>query len=143
MLKWMPCSWLKTDITLLLDTCIVYDWLMGQISGYSAIDLIQNEGAYVSPIVVWEIAIKHALGKLDLPTVEIVDEIETQGFLWLHISARHAQSVLRLENHHKDPFDRFIIAQAQQKSMRIMTYDKIFMSYLPETLIIRKSQMPN
>jgi PIN domain nuclease of toxin-antitoxin system len=126
------------DMPLLLDTCIVYDWLMGQVSDYGAIDLIQSQGAYVSPITVWEMAIKHALGKLDLPSTDLVDDIAEQGFAWLNITARHAQDVLHLEHHHRDPFDRFLIAQAQRESMRIMTYDKVIVSYLPETLIVRR-----
>ena len=44
-------------MTLLLDTCIVYDWLMGEIRDADAIRLVETAGAYVSPVSIWEMAI--------------------------------------------------------------------------------------
>jgi PIN domain nuclease of toxin-antitoxin system len=65
---------------LLLDTCMVYDWLMGEINGHPAIERIQSEGATVSPVSVWEMAIKYGLGKMALPSIKIAEDIEAQGF---------------------------------------------------------------
>lgn len=45
---------------LLLDTCIVYDWLLGEIKDLAMIEQIQTEGAWVSAVSVWEMTIKHA-----------------------------------------------------------------------------------
>lgn len=123
---------------LLLDTCIVYDWLMGKISDTHSIERIQEEGALVSVVTPWEMAIKNGLGKMPLPTQRIAEEIEAQGFQWLGISPYHAQSVMSLASFHKDPFDRMLIAQAKYEKLEVMTYDAIFRRYLPDALIISK-----
>lgn len=47
---------------LLLDTCIIYDWLMGNLADAKNVDLIAQSGAFVSPVSVWEMAIKHGMG---------------------------------------------------------------------------------
>ncbi len=122
---------------LLLDTCIVYDWLMGAITDRPTIDLIIAGGALVSPVSVWEMVIKHGLGKMHLRSPQIAADIEAQGFRWLNINPYHAQTVLHLAGHHKDPFDRMLIAQARHESLSIVTYDAIFQRYLADTLIVR------
>ncbi len=123
---------------LLLDTCIVYDWMMGKLQDTSSISLIRTEGALVSAVSVWEMAIKHALGKLPLPTTNIANDIEAQGFQLLNITAFHAQSVLDLGNHHKDPFDRLLLAQAKNESLRIVSYDTVFQEYTDAVLLLTK-----
>ena len=123
---------------LLLDTCIVYDWLMGEIKDRPNIERIQAEGAIVSSVSVWEMAIKNGLGKMALPSSHIAEDIEAQGFQWLNITPYHAQGLLDLGGHHKDPFDRLLIAQAKYETLRIVTYDAIFQNYLDDILLIRK-----
>jgi len=124
---------------LLLDTCIVYDWLMDKLDDSDLVDLIQTSGAFVSAISVWEMTIKHGLGKMDLPSQNIADDIQAQGFDWLNITPYHAQAVIKLEHHHKDPFDRLLVAQAKTESLKIVTYDKIIVNYLDNTLLVRHS----
>ena len=114
---------------LLIDTCIVYDWLMGRIVDGKLVDQITTKGAYVSAVAVWEMAIKHALGKLPLPTTKLVETITEQGFVWLSVQPRHAETVLALPSHHRDPFDRMLVAQAQVEGLRIVSYDKMFERY--------------
>lgn len=123
---------------LLLDTCIVYDWLMDEIKDDVWIKRIQTEGALVSAVTVWEMAIKNALGKLPLPSTNIAQEIQAQGFSWLNITPFHAQTILELADYHKDPFDRLLVAQAQHESLQIVTYDAIFQSYLKNTVVLKK-----
>ena len=123
---------------LLLDTCIVYDWLMGEIKHRPSIERIQTEGALVSTVSVWEMAIKNSLGKMALPSLRIAEDIEAQGFQWLNITPYHAQTVLELADHHKDPFDRLLIAQAKYEKLSIVTYDAVFQDYLDDVLFIRK-----
>jgi PIN domain nuclease of toxin-antitoxin system len=120
---------------LLLDTCIVYDWLMGEIRDDNAEALIQAEDAYVSPITVWEMAIKHRIGKLILPTTAVESAITEQGFAWLAVQPSHAQALFALPPLHRDPFDLLLIAQAKAEGMQIVTYDLIFADYLPDTII--------
>ncbi len=120
---------------LLLDTCIVYDWLMGEIQDAKLEVLIRTEDAYVSPVSVWEMAIKHWLGKLKLPTKEVKNAITGQGFAWLPVQAAHAQAIFALPQFHRDPFDLLLIAQGQAEAMRVVTHDTIFARYLPDTII--------
>lgn len=84
---------------------------------------------HVSAASVWEISIKAALGKLDLPGVDLLDEIPANGFLELAITARHARAAGALPRHHEDPFDRMLIAQAQLEGMTVVTRDGAFASY--------------
>lgn len=123
---------------LLLDTCIVYDWLMDELKNQDWIAQIQIQGAIVSAVSVWEMAIKNGLGKMPLPSIFIASDIAAQGFQWLNISPFHAQTVLSLDNHHKDPFDRLLIAQAKYEALRIVTYDGIFQNYLEDVIILKK-----
>jgi len=120
----------------LLDTCIIYDWMMGTLAHQQTIQLIEQSGAFVSAVSVWEMAIKHGLGKMPLPSRNIVQDIKAQGFAWLNITPYHAQAVLELAHHHKDPFDRLLIAQAQCEAMRIVTYDSLFTEYLADTILV-------
>lgn len=123
---------------LLLDTCIIYDWLMGEIKDGEAEALIRAEDAYVSPISIWEMAIKNRIGKLKLPTAEVEGAISDQGFAWLAVQPSHAQAMFTLPSLHRDPFDLLLIAQAKAEVMRIVTYDPIFFRYLSDTIIPRK-----
>jgi PIN domain nuclease of toxin-antitoxin system len=125
-------------MALLLDTCIVYDWLMEEINDPYWISRIQTEGAIVSAVSVWEMAIKNGLGKMPLPSLAIAADIEAQGFQWLNISAFHAQTVLELAHHHKDPFDRLLIAQSKYEGLQIVTYDAIFQEYLDTVILLKK-----
>lgn len=123
---------------LLLDTCILYDWMMDALADPETVALIQQTGAFVSAVAVWEMSIKHALGKMTLPSRRIVEDVEAQGFGWLNITPSHVQALLDLPAHHKDPFDRLLIAQAQCEGMQILTYDRLFRDYLPETRLVRQ-----
>ncbi len=89
---------------ILLDTCIVYDWLMGRLQNAGFIAQIQANGAIISAVSVWEMAIKASLGKLALPDANIAGAIEAQGFSWLNITPAHSQSVLALTRLYNDPF---------------------------------------
>jgi PIN domain nuclease of toxin-antitoxin system len=123
---------------LLLDTCIVYEWLLGEINHQPCIEKIQTEGAMVSSVSVWEMAIKNSLGKMALPSTDIAKDIEDQGFRWLNITPYHAQAILKLDLYHKDPFDRLLIAQALVENLCIVTHDTIFQDYLNNVIILKK-----
>lgn len=82
----------------------------------------------VSAAVIWEIRIKQALGKLQIPA-DFYPVIKDQGFELLPISADHAYAAGGLPMHHRDPFDRMIIAQAGLEKLSIVTRDNIFKKY--------------
>ncbi len=85
----------------------------------------------VSPVTYWEMAIKISLGKLRLSQSlsNIMDEANRQGFYLLSIEKQHLLVVETLPFHHKDPFDRMIIAQAMSESKTIIGKDGNFPHY--------------
>jgi PIN domain nuclease of toxin-antitoxin system len=83
---------------------------------------------FVSIASMWEIAIKRSLGKLTAPD-DLPDRITGEGFAWLPISAAHAWHVHDLPMHHRDPFDRLLIAQALIERLPVVTTDARFEAY--------------
>jgi PIN domain nuclease of toxin-antitoxin system len=77
----------------------------------------------VSAVTIWEIEIKRELGKLEAPT-DLVDQLSTHGFLELPIEWEHAVTAGRLPPHHRDPFDRMLIAQALIEDLVLLTADE-------------------
>lgn len=80
----------------------------------------------------WEIAIKYSLGKLELkknPAEWLPDLISKMGLHPLPISQRHALEVGRLPHHHRDPFDRLLVAQAKSEGLSMITPDSLFKDY--------------
>jgi PIN domain nuclease of toxin-antitoxin system len=86
----------------------------------------------VSTASVWEIAIKRVLGKLSAPD-DLPDHIVAQGFSWLPVGAEHAWQVRDLPPHHRDPFDRLLVAQALSERLPIVSADARFGAYGVET----------
>ncbi len=82
----------------------------------------------VSVVSVWEIAIKRSIGKLRAPD-NVIELIEEAGAEMLTITARHAHATGALPFHHRDPFDRLLIAQAQLEDCAIVTGDGAFPAY--------------
>lgn len=80
---------------------------------------------------VWELAIKMQVGRIELPVSpeEIASAAVRMGFLELPVSAAHAASVRSLPLHHRDPFDRLLIAQALHEPARFLTADRALGRY--------------
>jgi PIN domain nuclease of toxin-antitoxin system len=85
-------------------------------------------GAMISAASLWEIAIKSALGKLEAPE-SLPQRLVENGFELLPITADHAWQVRSLPHHHRDPFDRLLIAQAQVEHLSIASADPAFADY--------------
>jgi PIN domain nuclease of toxin-antitoxin system len=82
--------------------------------------------AYVSAVSLWEVALKSALGKLKLPApyADIFPyQLEQNGFGVLPITSGHCTRLLALPFHHRDPFDRLLLAQAEVEGMCLVTDD--------------------
>jgi len=115
---------------LLLDTHVVLWWLWNRRFSGEAMAAISepSNDVIVSAAAFWEIAIKRALGKLDVP-----DDIEAQlarnDFGTLPISVPHAMSAGALPRHHADPFDRMLIGQAMMEGLTVVTRDPRFGLY--------------
>jgi len=115
---------------LLLDTHVVLWWLddsselSDEVKG-----LIDTEPAvHVSAVTPWEIAIKQSLGKLEGPE-DLAERVRDSQFTGLPITAGHGVRASRLPGHHRDPFDRILVAQAQIEGMTLVTRDKWIPQY--------------
>jgi PIN domain nuclease of toxin-antitoxin system len=100
----------------------------------SAMDAIEDgaNDVHVSVVVAWEIAIKQSLGKLDLPRPAeqwLPDVLRRTGFEVAELGLAAATRVRALPWHHRDPFDRLLIAQALEEGYTIVTHDAAFSAY--------------
>jgi len=89
---------------------------------------------YLSVASVWELGLKRSLGKLDFDVKSAVQLLSANGINMLDINLAVTLLVNELPYHHKDPFDRIIIASAKVHDMGVMTSDKIFNTYGIKTL---------
>jgi PIN domain nuclease of toxin-antitoxin system len=96
-------------------------------------EIIQSSKStvWVSAASVWEIAIKYALGRGDMPvsSQEAMTYFRESGYRFLPVEAEHAAAVHDLPTHHQDPFDRILVAQALMEPMRLMTHDPLVALY--------------
>lgn len=115
---------------ILLDSHVALWWLDDHPSlGPRCRELIEHaDEAFISAVTPWELGIKRALGKLAMPDGLTV-ELETQGFVSLSITAMHAELAPSLPAHHRDPFDRMLVAQAQLEALVLVTADRLLDSY--------------
>ena len=120
---------------LLLDTHTLL-WFLTDDSNLSARARAAIEDpanvAHVSAASLWEVAIKFALGKLKLPApfADIFPrQLELNGFSLLPITPAHCATLLTIPFHHRDPFDRLLLAQAKTEGMTLVTNDGQFGSY--------------
>ena len=115
----------------LLDTHIFLWWISDaeQLSK-EVFDIISNGSnqIYISSATIWEIAIKEALGKLEVDA-DLDHVIEENGFVELKVSAICANATKKLEQIHRDPFDRMLIAQAIEGDMTLISVDEYIVQY--------------
>lgn len=122
-------------MNLLLDTSVLL-WVLANSPRLreQARDAIQDPDnqVFVSAATAWEIAIKVALGKLSAPR-DVAEwlprRLAYHRFLQLPIAFRHATAVEHLPFHHRDPFDRLLIAQASVERLAVVTADRWFDAY--------------
>lgn len=120
---------------LLVDTQVLLWWfLRSDRLQKKTSDILTNpkNTVYVSAVSTWEIVIKTALGKLRLPgePAQYLPDRIAQGHLTeLAITPAHTFGVSALPAHHSDPFDRLLIAQAQNDGLIIVTSDRVFQKY--------------
>lgn len=120
---------------LLLDTqCWLWWFAQPEKLSEKVIEQIVDETneVWFSAASVWEMGIKASIGKLPLPE-PIDDYVSTRmtqlGARSLEIRASHALRVVALPSHHRDPFDRMLIAQAQVEDMTLVSADSTFNQY--------------
>lgn len=116
-------------MNLLLDTCTLLWWASGDELSPDAHQAIADPGnrVWVSAVSIWEIAVKQSLGKLELDGD--LDAVIEEDFLQLPVTFTHARQVAWLPLHHRDPFDRMLIAQARSEDLTLVTRDRQFARY--------------
>jgi PIN domain nuclease of toxin-antitoxin system len=117
-------------VNLLIDTHALLWWLGDDPLDRGAAAAIadpRNE-AYISAASIWETSIKVAAGKLEIKG-SLLDSVERSHLTALAITLAHAQRAGELPPHHRDPFDRMLVAQAQLEGLTVVTRDPIFASY--------------
>lgn len=116
-------------MNLLLDTHVLIWWDEGRrITAAARRAIEQADAVYVSAASAWEVAIKTALGRLR-PTRTVEEAASESGFLELPITFHHAHRTVGLPPHHRDPFDRMLVAQSEVEELTLVTRDPIFARY--------------
>ncbi len=116
---------------LLLDTHALLWWLADDARlaepVRNAITDPRND-AFVSAASAWEIAVKARLGKVTMPN-DLVEQLAANSFTALPVQVPHALAVRHLPDHHRDPFDRLLVAQAQIERLTVVTADETIPRY--------------
>lgn len=88
-----------------------------------------DNDVFVSAVSAWEIAIKSALGKIDADLAVVVRGAHAANFEELPIRVAHALRLRALPAHHRDPFDRLLVAQAIEARLTIVSHDRVIATY--------------
>jgi PIN domain nuclease of toxin-antitoxin system len=118
-------------VKFLLDTHLVL-WAMQDsrlLSDAARKQIRAADANYVSAASLWEIAIKASLGKLEVDSELLADQLDVAGFQPLPITWQHTIEVRKLPMHHRDPFDRMLVAQAISEPLRLLTHDENLLAY--------------
>jgi len=118
-------------VRLLLDTHLVL-WAMQdspQLSAEARRHVRGADAVYVSAASLWEIAIKAGLGKLSVDSEALEEKLAQAGFQPLPVTWQHTVQLRKLPMHHRDPFDRMLLAQAISEPLRLLTHDAALAAY--------------
>jgi PIN domain nuclease of toxin-antitoxin system len=118
-------------VKFLLDTHLLLWWLSNSpLLPEDARELISdpNNTIFVSAVSLWEVWLKSSLGKLRVPSA-FAQRLAEEPFEGLPLRAEHTPSVALLEWHHRDPFDRMLIAQATSENLVLLTADRTLGAY--------------
>jgi PIN domain nuclease of toxin-antitoxin system len=128
-------------MNLLLDTHVAL-WAITDHPNLSAkareLILSPRATVWISVASIWEIAIKHSLGRGEMPLSgdEAIGYFRTAGYQFLAIEPEHAAAIEALPKHHQDPFDRLLVAQALVEPMRLLTHDQTIARYSDTVILI-------
>ena len=117
-------------IRLLLDTQI----LLWALAGHRRLPrearrLIDAHESSVSAASIWEIAIKVSIGRLEADPAAVRQALDPSGFEELAVTGEHAARVVQLPAHHRDPFDRLLVAQSLVEQLVLLTTDSQLAAY--------------
>jgi PIN domain nuclease of toxin-antitoxin system len=111
-------------MSLLLDTHVALWAITGDPTlGQDLLDRLRHDpDIFLSPVSLWEITIKQSAGKLAGPP-DLAERVRDMGFRALPVTSAHAIAAGRLPPHHRDPFDRMLVAQAVTESLTLASRD--------------------
>lgn len=114
---------------LLLDSHVLVWWDDGRLTAPAVVQAIRDaDEVHVSVVSAWELTIKAALGKIQVPR-PIASVMADNGFLELPVFLHHVEALASLPNHHRDPFDRLLVAQAVEEGATLLTSDATLKGY--------------
>ncbi len=95
-----------------------------------------NNHIFYSLISVWEVEIKHSIGKMPVPSDEFIKDMDGMGYIPLNLKKEHIQHLQTLGDYsHKDPFDRLLLAQALSEHYHFLTQDEKILAFPSELLL--------
>lgn len=113
---------------LLLDTHAFLWWDDGKLPAKVVARIRDADEVYVRAATAWEIAIKSALGKIDV-AAPVARALDDYAFRALAITLEHADAARSLPPRHRDPFDRMLVAQALVEGLSIVSKDPLLAAY--------------
>jgi PIN domain nuclease of toxin-antitoxin system len=120
-------------VRLLLDTHILIWWVTGDRRLPKSLRdriLSDENDVAVSAATFWEIAIKARLGRIDIDLEKLRSAVLADGFTEVPVQTAHTLLLTALPDHHRDPFDRLLIAQSIVERHRLVTRDKSILAYV-------------
>lgn len=126
-----------TEPALLLDSNVLV-WLdqnQERIPSQVMLQIESTQRVFLSAVTAWELSIKQALGGLTLLR-PVSDFIQSHGLTELPVSIRHGEAIRSLPLHHRDPFDRLLVAQAMVEGLVLVTGDRRLLSYGVPILLV-------
>jgi PIN domain nuclease of toxin-antitoxin system len=118
-------------LRLLLDTHVLLWWLSASpVLSAQTTEMIRDPAntVFISAVSLWEIWLKQSLGKLQVP-VDFTERLAAEHFENLPLAASQTRQVSLLPWHHRDPFDRMLIAQALVEKLVLLTADEAIAAY--------------
>lgn len=116
---------------LLVDSHVLLWWLQADPRLAATVAEAMEDGdnaLYLSTASAWELSIKQSIGKLRVD-VDLRSHAIEQGFIELPVTGAHATAIRDLPFHHKDPFDRMLVAQATVEGLTLVTADDALAAY--------------
>lgn len=122
----------------LLDTQVWLWWVLDDPRlGVAARKLVASGAPVLSAVVFWEVAVKVSVDKLDADLDALMAVADRQGVARLGVTEAHVRALARLPLHHRDPFDRMLVAQARAEALPLVTADAQLTDYDVELVAAR------
>jgi PIN domain nuclease of toxin-antitoxin system len=118
-------------VNLLLDTPIYLWWLIDSpaLPKQAHLMIEDADQVFVSVVSFWEAGIKWRAGKLPVSPEVMAEGMTQNGLITLPVNLAHTLQLSQLPDHHRDPFDRMLVAQAMAEPMFLLTSDRALADY--------------